>query len=108
MRTANTRQTLAYASATLAVVALAEAVTASLLRLDYTHRYNSDACAPERSKQCGAYRDVANTLGNVAVVGYVVAGAAGLGSLALFTSPYWYPSTAAGGAQAGLSFSGKF
>ena len=84
---ASSRQTLAYASATLAVVALAEAVTASLLRLDYAHRYNSDACAPERSKQCAAYRDVADTLGNVAVVGYVVAGAAGLGSVALFTSP---------------------
>jgi hypothetical protein len=105
---ASTRQTLAYASAALSVGALAGAVTASLLRLDYANRYNSEACAPDRSQQCAPYREVADTLGTVAVVGYVVAGAAALGSVALFTAPYWVPSRGPGGAQAGLSVTGTF
>jgi uncharacterized membrane protein len=104
----STRRALAYGSAALAVVALGEAVTASLVRLHYAHRYNSEACAPDRSKQCAPYRDEANTWGDVAVAGYVVAGAAGLGSLALFTAPYWYPKTTTGSAQAGLAISGQF
>ena len=104
--TLSTRHALAYASTALAIVALGEAVTASLVRLDYAHRYNSDACLPQRSKQCAPYRDMAGTWGDIAVVGYAVAGAAGLGSVALFTSPYWYPSPSGG--QAGLSLSGRF
>ena len=104
--TIGTRQALGYASAALAVIALGEAITASFVRLDYAHRYNSDACLPERSKQCAPYRDMANTWGDVAVVGYAVAGAAGLSSLALFSAPYWYPSPSGG--QAGLAISGRF
>ncbi len=104
----STRQSLAFATATLSAFALAGAVTASLIRVDYIERYNSAACAPDRSKQCAPYRDIAGTLGNVAIAGYVVAGAAGLGSVALFTAPYWYPSAGRGGAQAGFTLSGKF
>jgi hypothetical protein len=104
----STRQALAFASAAVSVVALAEAVTASLLRADYVRRYNSDACAPDRSQQCAPYRDVADTLGTMAIVGYVVAGASALGSVALFTAPYWYPSTGPSGTQAGLLVSGQF
>jgi hypothetical protein len=104
----STRRALAYGSAALAVLALGEAVTASLLRVHYAHHYNSAACAPERSLQCASDRDQANTWGKVAVVGYIVAGAAGLGSLALFSAPYWYPRTSTSSAEAGLSFSGKF
>jgi hypothetical protein len=104
----STRSALAYGSAGLAVLALGEAITASLLRVHDAHHYDSAACAPERSLQCASDRDQANTWGDVAVVAYVVAGAAGLGSLALFTAPYWYPRTSTSSAQAGLSLSGKF
>ena len=104
----STRQTFAIASAALSVGALASAVTASLLRIDYVQRYNSEACAPDRSQQCAPYRDVADTLQDVAVVGYVIAGTAALGSVALFTAPYWVPSRDPAAAQVGLSVSGRF
>jgi len=106
--TLSTRQGLAVASTTVSLLALAEAVTASLLRVHYVERYNSDACAPERSRQCAPYRDVADTWGTLAVVGYAVAGAAAVSSVALFTSPYWYPSPGSSGTQAGLLLSGRF
>jgi hypothetical protein len=104
----NIGQSFAFATTAVSVVALAEAVTASLLRADYVEQYNSDACAPDRSQKCAPYRDVADTLGTMAIVGYAVAGAAALGSVALFTSPYWYPNTGSRGGQAGLTVSGRF
>ncbi|RYZ02011.1 MAG: hypothetical protein EOO73_33355 [Myxococcales bacterium] len=79
----------AYASATLASVALLEAVAASLVRQGYIDDYNAPECAPDRSQRCAAYRRSANTFGTVAVVGYAVAGAAGLTSFALFAEPWW-------------------
>jgi hypothetical protein len=107
-QTMSTREALAVASAAVSVVALAAAVTVSLLRADYVEHYNSDACAPNRSQQCAAYREVADTLGTLSVVGYVVGGVAALGSAALFTAPYWYPSSGSSGTQAGLLLSGQF
>ncbi|HET9931601.1 MAG TPA: hypothetical protein VFQ35_12965 [Polyangiaceae bacterium] len=104
----NTRKTLAFASAALSVSAFAGAVTASLLRLEYAHHYNSDACAPDRSQKCAAYRDVAERLGTVAVVGYAVAGVGALGSVALFTAPYWLPGPDPKASQAGLCVWGTF
>jgi hypothetical protein len=97
----------AYASAALAGVALVEAVAASLLRLDYIDEYNSDRCAPDRSQRCAPYRESAETFGTVAVVGYAVAGVAGLTSVALFTEPWWNGGGDAP-AHAGLSVSGSF
>jgi hypothetical protein len=97
-------RTLAYASAAVAIVALSEAVAASLVRLDYVHRYNGPSCYPQRSVQCAPYRDVANTLGTAAVVGYVIGAAAGLGSIALFT----WPGADSLGRSAQLTFSGRF
>jgi len=84
-----------------------EAVAASLVRLRYVDKYNSQSCAPNRSERCAPYRDSANTFGTVAVVGYAVAGAAGVTSIALFTEPWW---NGGGGSQARatLSFSGSF
>lgn len=104
----STRQGLAYGSGALAIVALGEAVTASLVRLHYAHRYNGDDCAPNRSQRCAPYRNIANTWGDVALTGYIVAGAAGLGSLALFTVPYWSPRTATSAGVVGLAVSGRF
>jgi hypothetical protein len=97
----------AYASAALAGVALVEAVAASLLRLDYVDDYNSDSCAPDRSQRCAPYRESAETFGTVAVVGYAVAGVAGLTSVALFTEPWWNGGDDAP-AHAGLSVAGSF
>lgn len=97
----------AYASATLAGVALLEAVAASLVRQSYIDDYNSPECAPDRSQRCAAYRRSANTFGTIAVVGYAVAGAAGLTSFALFAEPWWSRSGAPS-ASAGLGVSGAF
>jgi tetratricopeptide (TPR) repeat protein len=103
----STVRTWAYASATLAGVALVEAVAASLLRLEYVDEYNSDSCAPDRSQRCAPYRKAADTFGTVALVGYAVAGAAGLTSVALFTEPWWNGGDGAL-PHAGLSVSGSF
>lgn len=94
----------AYASATLAGVALLEAVAASLVRQSYIDDYNGPECAPDRSQRCAAYRRSANTFGAVAVVGYAVAGAAGLTSFALFAEPWWNrPGAAPTSALLGVS-----
>lgn len=82
-------RTWAYASAAVAGVALAEAVAASLLRQDFIDDYNGPSCAPDRSERCAAYRRSAATFGTIAIVGYAVAGAAGLTSITLFAEPWW-------------------
>lgn len=100
-------RTWAYVSAAVAGVALAEAVAASLLRLGYVDEYNSDKCAPDRSQRCAPQRKIAGTFGTIAVVGYAVAGAAGLTSVALFTEPWWNGEGDAK-PRAGLRVSGSF
>ncbi len=84
-----TVRTWAYATATVAGIALVEAVAASLLRKDYVDDYNSPSCAPDRSQRCAAYRSSASTFGTIAVAGYAIAGVAGLASLTLFAEPWW-------------------
>lgn len=79
----------AYAAAAVAGVALVEAVAASILRQAYVDDYNGPSCAPDRSERCAAYRKSATTFGTVAVVGYAVAGVAGVTSIALFAEPWW-------------------
>jgi hypothetical protein len=78
----------AYAAAAVAGVALVEAVAASLLRQAYVDDYNGPSCAPDRSERCAAYRKSASTFGTIAVVGYAVAGVAGVTSIALFAEPW--------------------
>jgi tetratricopeptide (TPR) repeat protein len=103
----NTARAWAYAAAAVAGVALAEAVAASILRMDYVDEYNSESCAPDRSQRCAPYRNSAETFGTVALVGFAVAGAAGLTSVALFTEPWWNSADGAS-ARATLSVSGTF
>lgn len=82
-------RTWAYATAAIAGAALGQAIAASLLRQGFVDDYNGPSCAPNRSERCAAYRTSANTFGTIALVGYAVAGAAGVTSITLFTEPWW-------------------
>ena len=72
-------------------------------RLDLEEALRREVAA-DRSERCAAYRKSANTFGTIAVVGYVVAGAVGVTSVALFTEPLWNGRGAsASGAVLGVS-----
>ncbi|MDF3064654.1 MAG: hypothetical protein K0R38_255 [Polyangiaceae bacterium] len=103
-----TMRTWAYVTATVAGVALVEAVAASLLRQGYVDDYNSPSCAPDRSERCAAYRSSASTFGTIAVVGYAVAGVAGVTSIALFAEPWWNRPDGAASNRAVVGISGAF
>lgn len=98
----------AYATAALAGVALADAVAATLLRQSYVTTYNGPSCEPDRSQRCASYRSSANTLGTLAVVGYAVAGAAGVTSIVLLTEPWWQGQSANAKQTALLGVAGRF